>query len=84
VSGCQTCGGFGNRHDEAAHGGWGPPGIPWTEAPPVEPCNGMCVMGNEVMPGQPAHQGHDDDPRGGYYDWAAYPHPDCPRHGDDR
>lgn len=33
-------------------------------------CNGMCVMGNEVMPD------------GGYYDWAAYPHPDCPRHGD--
>jgi hypothetical protein len=40
-------------------------------------------MGNEVMPGQHARRGHTDHYSGGYYDIAAYPHPDCPRHGRD-
>lgn len=32
------------------------------------PCDGICVMGNEVL-------------SGGFFDVAAYPHPECPRHG---
>lgn len=32
------------------------------------PCNGLCVMGNDIMEG------------GGYYGVVAYPHPDCERH----
>jgi hypothetical protein len=73
VSGCQTCGGFGGHHDPVTHG----------QQENDEPCNGICVMGNEVMPGQHARRGHTDHYSGGYYDIAAYPHPDCPRHGRD-
>lgn len=43
-----------------------------TAAPPLDteaPCSGICVMGNEVIPG------------GGFYDVAAHAHPECPRHG---
>lgn len=47
-------------------------GGPPTDAPPLDivaRCEGLCVMGNDVIPG------------GGLYDVAAYPHPECPRHG---
>lgn len=68
--GCAECGKSSQKHLS-----WGKliavrvGGDPMDYVDGAPECNGICVMGNDIMEGA------------GHYGQVAYPHPDCERHG---